>query len=31
MEEIRMPQQTPICIFGDNTEAIANTQNNKNH
>jgi len=31
MEEIRMPQQTPICIFGDNTGAIANTQNNKNH
>ena len=31
MEEIRMPQQTPICIFGDNTRAIANTQNDKNH
>jgi len=31
MEEIRMPQQTPICIFGDNTGAIANTQNDKNH
>jgi len=26
-----MPQQTPICIFGDNTGAIANTQNDKNH
>jgi len=31
MEEICMPQQTPICIFGDNTGAIANTQNDKNH
>jgi len=31
MEEIHMPQQTPICIFGNNTGAIANTQNNKNH
>jgi len=31
MEEICMPQQTPICIFDDNTGAIANTQNNKNH
>jgi len=31
MEEIHMPQQTPICIFGDNTGAIANTQNDKNH
>ena len=26
-----MPQQTPICIFGDNIGAIANTQNDKNH
>jgi len=26
-----MPQQTPICIFGDNTGAITNTQNDKNH
>jgi len=31
MEEIRMPQQIPICIFGNNTGAIANTQNDKNH
>jgi len=31
MEEIYMLQQTPICIFGNNTGAIANTQNNKNH
>ena len=31
MEEIHMPQQTPISIFGDNTGAIANTQNDKNH
>ena len=25
MEEICIPQQTPICIFGDNTRAITNT------
>jgi len=31
MEEIHMPQQTPICIFGNNTGAITNTQNDKNH
>jgi len=31
MEEICMPQQIPICIFGDNTGVIANTQNDKNH
>jgi len=31
MEEICMPQQTPIYIFGDNTGAITNTQNDKNH
>jgi len=31
MEEIHMPQQTPISIFGNNKGAIANTQNDKNH
>lgn len=31
MDEVALPQERPLNIYGDNNGAIANTQNNKNH
>lgn len=31
MDEIRMAQELPVVVYADNTGAIANTTNNKNH
>jgi hypothetical protein len=31
LNEVRLEQQKPMHVFGDNSGAIVNTQNNKNH